>query len=210
MTTTDFTPTLAETPADAEAQSIRVSPLLHAGKWLAADLFSTLAFVGLFALTHSVVAATGVGIAAGVGQIAWLKARRAPIDTMQWRSLGLVVVFGGASLVTGDPRFIMLKPTLIYAAVGAVMLKRGWMARYMPPAALPLIADVATVFGYVWAGLMFATGALSLALALSGDVKAWAWFISDFPIASKLALFAVQYVTTRAIGRRRARVMGWA
>ena len=35
-------------------------------------------------------------------------------------SLGLVVVFGGASLVTHDPRFIMLKPTLIYAVIGGV------------------------------------------------------------------------------------------
>ena len=73
----------------------------------------------------------------GFAQIAYLKLRRSPIDAMQWMSLGLVVVFGGASLLTHDPRFIMFKPTLIYVAIGAVMLKRGWMTRYMPPVALP-------------------------------------------------------------------------
>ena len=124
--------TTADSPSNLvslspEPEGSRVHPLIHAGKWLAADLFSTLLFVGLYALTHSVYVATGLAIVAGLGQIAYLKMRRAPIDAMQWMSLGLVVVFGGASLMTHDPRFIMLKPTLIYTVIGAVMLKRGWI-----------------------------------------------------------------------------------
>jgi intracellular septation protein len=193
-------------PDPTQTEGARVHPIVHAGKWLAADLFSTLMFVGLYAVTHSVYVATGLAIAAGVGQIAWLKFRRSPIDAMQWMSLGLVIVFGGASLFAHDPRFIMLKPTLIYAVIGAVMLKPGWMTRYQPPAALPWSRDVAAVFGYVWAGLMFLTGALNLVLVAHGDPKTWAWFIGVFPIASKLALFAVQYLVTRVIviGRMRA------
>ena len=35
-----------------------VHPLLHAGKWLLADLFSTLTFVGLYAATHNALLAT--------------------------------------------------------------------------------------------------------------------------------------------------------
>jgi intracellular septation protein len=192
--------------AHPETEGSRVHPIVHAGKWLLADLFSTLLFVGLYAATHSVYIATGVAIAAGVAQIAYLKYRRSPIDVMQWMSLGLVVVFGGASLITHDPRFVMLKPTLIYAALGAVMLKRGWITRYMPPAALPWARDVATAFGYVWAGLMFLTGALNIALVAHGDPKVWAWWIGVFPIASKLVLFAVQYAVTRAVvvSRKRA------
>jgi intracellular septation protein A len=198
--------TVTETvPAAAEIEGSRVHPIVHAGKWLAADLFSTLMFVGLYAVTHSVYVATGLAIAAGVAQIAYLKVRRSPIDAMQWMSLGLVVVFGGASLFAHDPRFIMLKPTLIYAVIGAVMLKPGWMNRYQPPAALPWSRDVAATFGYVWAGLMFLTGALNLALVAHGDPKLWAWFIGVFPIASKLMLFAVQYLVTRVIVGRRMR-----
>jgi len=181
-------------------------PLVHAGRWLVLDLSSTLIFVGLYALTHSVFAATGLAIAGGIAHIAWLKLRRAPVDAMQWMSLGLVIVFGGASLLTHDPRFVMLKPTLIYAALGTVMLKRGWMSRYIPPIALDWSADVTAVFGYVWAGLMFATGAANLYLAVQGDPRTWAWFLGVFPLASKLALFAVQYLTTRfvVVGRKRA------
>ena len=191
--------------SNAVEEGSKVHPIVHAGKWIAADLFSTLLFVGLYALTHSVYVATGLGMAAGVAQIAYLKHRRSPIDAMQWMSLALVVVFGGASLITHDPRFVMLKPTLIYAALGAVMLKRGWIARYQPPVALHWARDVAIIFGYVWAGLMFLTGALNLVLVAGGDPKAWAWFIGVFPIASKLALFAIQYAATRVIVLARIR-----
>jgi len=202
--------TVAETTPAAQIEGSRVHPIVHAGKWLAADLFSTLMSVGLYAVTHSVYVATGLAIAAGFVQIAWLNFRRQPIDAMQWMSLGLVVVFGGASLFAHDPRFIMLKPTLIYLVIGGVMLKPGWMTRYQPPAALPWSRDVAATFGYVWAGLMFLTGALNLALVAHGDPKLWAWFIGVFPIASKLMLFAVQYLFTRVIVMARMRAAGIA
>jgi intracellular septation protein len=191
---TTVTETLPNPP-----QGLRAHPIVHAGKWLAADLFSTLMFVGLYAVTHSVYVATGLAIAAGIAQIAYLKFRRSPIDVMQWMSLGLVVVFGGASLFAHDPRFIMLKPTIIYAVIGAVMLKPGWMNRYQSPTTLPWSRDVAAGFGYAWAGLMFATGAFNLVLVAHGDPKLWVRFIGVFPIASKLALFGVQYLVTRAI-----------
>ena len=111
-----------------------------------------------------------------------------------------MLVFGGASLITHDPHFIMFKPTLIYAAVGVVMLRwPGWIVRYQPPVALRWGRDVAMRFGYVWAGLMFGTGALNLALVVHGDSKLWVWFLGVFPIASKLALFAAQYALTRLI-----------
>ena len=56
-----------------------------------------------------------------------------PIDAMQWLALGLVAVLGAATLITQNGRFIMAKPTAIHWAIGTVMLRRGWMARYLPP-----------------------------------------------------------------------------
>ena len=182
--------------------------LFHAGKFLLADMFSTFFFVGLYAVTHSVLVATALAIAAGVGHITWLKLRGSKIDAMQWMSIGLVVVFGGASLLTNDPRFVMLKPTLIYSAVGAVMLKRGWMNRYVPVIGQTWAGDVATVFGYIWAAMMFATAALNLALVFTADARTWAWFLGVFPLASKLGLFGVQYATMRIITVRRMRAAG--
>jgi intracellular septation protein len=200
-----------EVPRDimTEAEGSRVHPIVHAGKWLAADLFSTLLFAGLYWVTRSVFVATGLALVAGLAQMAWLKLRGAPIDAMQWMSLTLVLVFGGASLITHDPHFIMFKPTLIYAAIGVVMLRwPGWIVRYQPPVALRWSRDVAMRFGYVWAGLMFGTAALNLALVVHGDSKLWVWFLGVFPIASKLTLFAAQYALTRLIVVRRMRAAG--
>ena len=64
------------------------------------------------------------------------------------------------------------------------MLKRGWMNRYLPERAAP-VADVATAFGYAWAGLMFGSAALNIALALSLDAKTWAAVMSAWGIAQQ-------------------------
>jgi intracellular septation protein len=84
-----------------------------------------------------------------------------------------------------------------------VMLKRGWMNRYLPERAAP-VADVATAFGYAWAGLMFGSAALNIALALSLDAKTWAAAMSAWGIASKIGLFLIQYAVMTAVGKRRA------
>jgi intracellular septation protein A len=179
--------------------------LLHAAKWLVADLLSTLAFVGLYAATHNIYVAVAFAIALGLGQIAWQKSRGTPIDLMQWLSLFLVVVFGAAALVTRDPAFVMVKPSIIYTAIGLVMLRPGWMNRYFPPIARDNAADVITVFGFIWAALMFGTAAANLGLVFSASAATWAWFIAVFPIASKVGLVLIQYVVIRAIIRRRIR-----
>jgi intracellular septation protein len=183
-----------------------MSGLFYAGKWLLLDLLSTVFFLMIFSVTNNIYLATAMGIGIGVAQVLYLKARRRPIDLMQWMSLGLVVVFGTATLLTHDARFIMIKPTLIYLAIGAVMLKPGWMMRYVPPVAHQDGADLIIGFGYVWAGLMFFTAAANLALALTVDTKTWAEFLAVFPLGSKLGLFFIQYTTMRiVVGRRRQR-----
>ena len=180
-------------------------PLAHAGKELVSDLLSTLAFVGIYALTGNIYLSIGIGMTLGIGQIAYLKYRGAAIDAMQWMSLFLVVVFGGATLLTADPVFIKLKPTFIYAAVGVVMLRRGWMNRYLPPITHIHGADLIVLFGYTWSALMFVTSGANLALALYASHATWAWFIGVFPLASKIVLVAIQYITLRIIIRRRIR-----
>ena len=179
--------------------------LFHAGKYLAMDMASTLFFFVLFALTKNVVLSVALGMALGVAQIAWQLARRRPIDTMQWMSLFLVLASGTITLVTHDARFVMVKPTLIYAVVGVVMLKKGWMNRYLPPIALETAPDLAVAFGYAWAALMFASGILNLVVALNYNPLAWAAFMTIWALASKLTLFFIQFATMRIIVARRRR-----
>src|SRR5260221_54354 len=83
-----------------------------------------------------------------------------------------ILAAGTATLFTNDATFMMLKPSVISVVLGVVMLRRGWMNRYMPPIAVATMADIGTIFGFVWAGLMFLTAALNVGLALTLDTKA--------------------------------------
>jgi intracellular septation protein A len=180
--------------------------LFFAAKPLALDLISTLLFVALSALTHNVLLATSVAMIAGGARVVWLRMRGERVNAMQWMSLGLVVVFGAATLFTRDPRFMMAKPTIIYLLVGAAMLERGWMLPYLPPIAREHLDDSVMIgWGYVWAGLMFVTAALNAFFALATSLEVWSLFVAIFPAASKIALFAVQYLAIRSLSIRAAR-----
>ena len=179
--------------------------LFNAAKLLLLDFASTLLFLAVYLLTHNVLLAVVLGIALAFAQIGWRLIRRDPIDTMQWMSFFLVVASGTATMLTNDPRFVMIKPSFIYAIVGVVMLKPGWMNRYLPPIAQEIVPDVAVIFGFVWAGLMFASAALNLIVAVNFSVATWATVMSVYGPVSKLGLFAIQYTTMRAVAIRRRR-----
>ena len=178
--------------------------LLSAARPLLTDLASTILFFGVYALTGSLAAALVLGLALAVGQIGWELLCRRPVDTLQWISLVMVLSSGSAALVTNNPVFVMVKPSLIYLLIGAAMLKRGWMSRYLPPRALEFVPDLAIGFGYVWASLMFLSAVLNLVLALTLGVTAWGVAMTAWSIASKTTLFLGQYGVMKLIGRRRA------
>lgn len=176
--------------------------LLQAARVLLLDLASTILFLAIYLLTDSLFLAIGLGMALAIAQIAWQHLHSQPIGSLQWLSVVLILASGTASFLTHDPRFVMLKPSVIYCIVGIVMLKRGWMNRYLPPEAAP-VADIGTAFGYAWSGMMFASAALNITLVLLLDFKTWAAAMSAWGIASKLGLFLIQYWVMNLVGRRR-------
>src|SRR5258708_39403963 len=179
--------------------------LMQSARMLVTDLASTLLFLAVLLITKDLMLAVALGVGLGVIQIVWMKARRQKIDTMQWLSIGLVVVSGIAPMLTSGPRFVMAKPTVIYCIVGAYMLRPGWMTRYLPPIAQQWVPDIAWLFGFIWAGLMFGSAALNIVLALTLDPISWSATMAIWGIVSKVVLFLIQYVTMRTIGVRRGR-----
>ncbi len=168
------------------------------------DLLSTLVFVAVYQATHSVGASVGPGIAFGVAEIGWLGARRRAVHRMQWLSLFLVVAFGGATLLTGNPVFAMLKPALIYGAICIVLLSPGWINHYAPATARGVdLTCINRTFGFIWALLFGGIAVAILALALFASSAALGWFILVVPIAAKPMLVGVQYAATRRMVRRR-------
>src|ERR1700694_1592281 len=152
---------------------------------LATDFLSTIVFLAIYLITGNVVLATSVAIAGAVAQVIYSRVKGQPLSFMTYASLALVVVLGSATLLTNDPRFVLAKPSIAHFAIGAIMLRRGWMLRYMPPVVAETIPEYVTIAGYAWAALMFALGAGVIAVASTGDIKLWAFYVSVVAIGAE-------------------------
>ena len=176
---------------------------------LLSDFLSALLFLVVYAVSGSLFAAAAIAVTAGLVQLARLRLTRRGIEPVQWMSLGLVVVLGGATMLTQNLRFLMIKPTIVHFAVATAMLRRGWMLRYLPEIVLRNVPKPTIVAaGYAWAALLGTLGLTNLFIALRFDFTTWAWFISVGSVGAKLAAFALQYGVFRAIVRQRIRVGG--
>ena len=166
---------------------------------LGADFFSTILFLAIYLATDNVLLATGVAIAGAVAQVIYSRVKGKPLGYMTWASLALVIVLGSATLLTHDPRFVLAKPAIGHFAIGAIMLKRGWLLRYLPAIVTDNIPEYVTVAGYAWAVLMFALGAGTIGVALTGDMKLWTFYVTVVLVGAKVAAFAIQYVAFRLL-----------
>ena len=180
---------------------------LNAATLLLLDMASTLFFVVVLLLTHNTYLSIGLGIALGIAQIGTQFVRGRPISAMEWLSLFLVIAAGTATLLTNNPRFVLVKPSIIYAIVGVVMLKRGWLNRYLPAIAQAVVPDVAIAVGFLWAGLMFVSAAVNAVVALSFSLATWALVMPIYGIVSKTVVFLIGFAALRLTARRRIRAM---
>ena len=169
------------------------------------DFLSAIVFLVLYLSTGNVVLATSVAVAGAVAQVIYSRFKGQPLSFMTYASLALVIVLGTATLLTNDPRFVLAKPSIAHFAIGAIMLKRGWMLRYMPPIVAETIPEYVMFAGYAWAALMFVLGLGTIATASTGDLKLWAFYVSVVLIGAKIAAFAVQYVAFRLLITNRLR-----
>jgi intracellular septation protein len=166
---------------------------------LGADFFSTILFLAIYLATDNVLLATGVAIAGAVAQVIYSRVKGKPLGYMTYASLALVIVLGSATLLTHDPRFVLAKPAIGHFAIGAIMLKRGWLLRYLPAIVTDNIPEYVTVAGYAWAALMFVLGAGTIGVAMTGDMKLWTFYVTVVLMGAKIAAFGVQYVAFRLL-----------
>ena len=166
---------------------------------LGADFFSTIVFVAIYLATDNVLLATGVAIAGAIAQVIYSRVKGKPLGYMTYASLALVIVLGSATLLTHDPRFVLAKPAIGHFAIGTIMLKRGWLLRYLPAIVTDTIPEYVTFAGYAWAALMFVLGAGTIGVAMTGDMKLWTFYVTVVLVGAKLAAFGVQYVAFRLL-----------
>ena len=172
---------------------------------LGADFFSTILFIAIYLTTDNVLLATGVAIAGAIAQVIYSRVKGKELGYMTWASLALVIVLGSATLLTHDPRFVLAKPAIGHFAIGAIMLKRGWMLRYMPAIVTQTIPEYVTFAGYAWAALCFVLGVGTIAVAMTGDMKLWTFYVTVVLVGAKIAAFAIQYIAFRVLVGSRLR-----
>lgn len=68
-----------------------------------------------------VLVATAAFVLASVAALIVSRVKLGRISPMLWISAGLVVVFGGLTIYFHDPRFIQMKPTLVYGLFALVL-----------------------------------------------------------------------------------------
>src|ERR1700744_2599892 len=167
------------------------------------DFLSTITFIALFAATDNLMLSVSAGMAVGIAQIVIEKVRGRKIEIMQWASFVLVIVLGTASILTANPEFAMLKPSVGNFAIGLVMLTPNWMGRYLPPIVKENVSATALIiWGYIWAVLELGLAAANAWIVFAFDKKIWLEFNAFVPYAAMIALFLIQYAWMRVtIGR---------
>lgn len=133
------------------------------------DVFPLLLFFAAFKI-YDIYVATAVAMIASVVQVGafWLKHRR--FETMPLITLGVIVVFGGLTLILHDDSFIKWKPTLVYWLLAAVVLGSQFMGRKtfierMLGQQLTLPPSVWARQNLSWGMFFLALGALNLYVA---------------------------------------------
>lgn len=170
------------------------------------DLLAGILFLLVYSLTRNLPAAIVVSATASVAVIGWRLSRREPVSGLQWLTLVLVVTMGGASLITHDPRFVMVKPSIVQAAVAATMLEPGWLKRYLPAERQAQIPPRAILIaGYVYAVAVFGMAGANLAVAFLFRPDVWAAYNAVAPPAGFTALGLGMYLSFRHIVRARLR-----
>ncbi|KON79636.1 septation protein A [Azoarcus sp. PA01] len=136
---------------------------------------------GIAVTQAPILLATAVAILATVAQIAWVWMRHRKVDTMLWISLGIIVVFGGATLFFHNPTFIKWKPTALYwlfggtLTVSAVIFRRN-LIRKMLEAQVRLPEPVWGRLNFAWAGFFILMGFLNLYVAYNFSEETWVNF----------------------------------
>ena len=144
------------------------------------DFFPILLFFAAFKLA-GIYVATGVAIAATLVQIAYLRWRTGHVEPVQWVSLGVIVLFGGATLLAHDETFIKWKPTVLYwlmggsLLVGQLLFRKNLLKSLMgSKMTLPELAWRQMVWS--WAGFFTLMGLLNLSVAEDFDPDTWVNF----------------------------------
>ena len=141
------------------------------------DFFPIALFFVAFKLA-GIYVATGVAMVATLVQIAWLYFKHGKVEPMQWMSLGIITLFGGATLLTHNDTFIKWKPTILFWLMGSILIVGQWwlkknFIKSLMSAQLSLPDEIWQKLLWSWALFFLFKGGLNLWVAYHFDTDTW-------------------------------------
>ena len=128
-----------------------------------------------------ILLATAIAILATIAQIVYVLARGRKVDSMLWVSLGVITVFGGATIYFHNETFIMWKPTVLYwlfasVLLGSQILFRRNLIRQLMEKQIALPGSVWHRLNLSWAAFFVAMGLINLYVAYTFSQSTWVNF----------------------------------
>ncbi|MDO5686050.1 MAG: septation protein A [Neisseria sp.] len=162
------------------------------------DFLALILFFAVYFTTRDIFLATGVAIVAGILQAVfiWLKFKR--LETMQWVSLGLIVVFGGLTVLLRNDNFIIWKASLLFWAMaaavgGGLLLKKNTLKA--------LLGKEITLPNFVWLRLSLAwtifftlLGIINLLVAYHYSRDVWVTYKTFGAMGLMITFFIAQAI----------------
>lgn len=144
---------------------------------LLVDFFPIALFFIAFKLA-GIYVATAVAMLATMVQIAWLYVKHGKVEPMQWLSLGIITLFGGATLLTHNETFIKWKPTILFWLMAGILAGGQWLLkknfiRSLMGSQLTLPDDVWQKLMWSWVVFLSGKGGLNLWVAYQYDTDTW-------------------------------------
>jgi intracellular septation protein len=131
--------------------------------------------------TSGIYVATAVAVIASLLLVGftWLRSRR--VEPMQLISLGLIVVFGGATLWLQNPLFIMWKPSILYilfagAFLGSQFISDKTLVERMMGSLMIAPPAIWRRVNLAWVSFFIVLAVLNLYVAYHYDEATWVDF----------------------------------
>ena len=128
----------------------------------------------------AIIYGTGAFMAASVIALLVSKWRLGKVSPMLWFSTALIMGFGSLTIFFGDPTFVQLKPTIIYASFGVILLGGFFTGRALLKILLEAAFEGLSDEGWLklsrnWGVFFLFLAALNEGLRAQMDFEGWLW-----------------------------------
>lgn len=161
------------------------------------DFFPIILFFIAFKL-YDIYIATGVVIVATIIQVAYTWFRYRKVETMQWITLGLITVMGGATILLHDEQFIKWKLSIVEWLFGIAFLgnqfigKKPFIERMMS-SSLTLPDQIWRRLNLMWGCFFMTVGFVNVYVMFNYTTDQWVTF-KTFGVPGLMLVFIILQV----------------